>query len=113
MRTLENKPSLPLDHLPVGFTKISRGELQLWLICQRSNWTGGLSGCSEGVTLWSWGSRKEASSTAAQPPSDLLPGIPLAKPNRKSEGREPRDALSVHRSASWSTEQVEKDGERI
>ena len=66
----------------------------------------GVEGC-----LWSWGSREEASGTAAQPPSDLLPGILLAKPNRKSEGREPRDAMSVHRSASWSTEQVEKDGQ--
>ena len=111
MRTLENKPFLSPDHFPVGFTKISRSELQLWLICQRSNWSSGLSGCREGVTLWSWGSREEASGTAAQPPSDLLPGILLAKPNRKSEGREPRDAMSVHRSASWSTEQVEKDGQ--
>lgn len=111
MRTLENKPSLPPDHLPVGFAKISRGEHQLWSLCQRSHWSGGLSGCGEGVTLWSWGSREEARGTAAQPPSDLLPGVPLAKPNRKSEGREPRDAVSVHRSASWNTEQVEKDGE--
>ena len=48
----------------------------------------------ETVALGSCGFREEARGIAAQPPSDLLPGIPLAKPNLKSEGREPRDAVS-------------------
>lgn len=38
-------------------------------------------------------SREGTRGRTARPPSDLPPGIPLAKPNGKSEGREPRAAV--------------------
>lgn len=49
----------------------------------------------EKVRLRSCGSREEARGRAARSTSDLLPGILLAKPSQKSEGRELRDAAST------------------